>query len=103
MLNALLLLTTFSGIAMAISFSLLLPEARCFATVGRDSLVFYALNDIVLKTVKFALFSVAHIPVATLPFAEQLYWNPGAHHGDDDLLRSQRFCSTIYALGYRRF
>ena len=72
MLNALLLLTTFSGIAMAISFSLLLPEARCFATVGRDSLVFYALNDFVLKTVKFALFSVAHIPVATLPFAEQL-------------------------------
>ena len=56
----------------AIAFSLLLPEARCFATIGRDSLVFYALNDLALKMVKFVLFSAVGIPVASLPLGGQL-------------------------------
>lgn len=72
MLATLALFTTFFGMAMAIAFSLLLPEARCFATIGRDSLVFYALNDLALKMVKFVLFSAVGIPVASLPLGGQL-------------------------------
>jgi fucose 4-O-acetylase-like acetyltransferase len=60
---------TVLGIAMAIALSLLLPSLSWISTIGRCSLVFYALNDISLKTTKFALFSLAriHAPAMALP------------------------------------
>ena len=58
-------LTTLAGIAMVICLSLLIPAATVISTVGKDSLVFYALNDIILKITKFFLFSVLHIPAQT--------------------------------------
>lgn len=58
-------LTTLAGIAMVICLSLLIPAATVISTVGKDSLVFYALNDLILKINKFFLFSVLHIPAQT--------------------------------------
>lgn len=58
-------LTTLAGIAMVICLSLLVPAATVISIVGKDSLVFYALNDIILKITKFFLFSVLHIPAQT--------------------------------------
>ncbi|NMM95243.1 acyltransferase family protein [Bifidobacterium oedipodis] len=62
----LVFLTTLAGIATSISASLLIPEYEWLSVIGRDSLVFYALNDIALKVVKFGLFSVIKLPIATM-------------------------------------
>lgn len=64
--------TTLMGIASAILVSLLIPAGSFLSTIGTFSLTFYCLNDIVLKVVKFFLFSVAHIPIASLHFYAQL-------------------------------
>lgn len=40
--------------------------------VGRFSLVCYALNDIALKLVKFVLFSLGNIPMATMSMLSQI-------------------------------
>lgn len=65
-------LTTLAGIATVICLSLLVPPVSVISIVGKDSLVFYALNDISLKIVKFALFSILRIPVETAGLPLQL-------------------------------
>lgn len=64
--------TSLIGIAAAISFSISLPTFRWLASIGQYGLVFYALNDVALKLLKFSLFSLGHVPVSTMPFIGQL-------------------------------
>ncbi|MCI2186558.1 MAG: acyltransferase family protein [Bifidobacterium tibiigranuli] len=65
-------LITITGIAFAISMSLLLPTIPWLTAIGQFRLVFYSLNDVALKIVKFVLFSVGHVPIATFSFSAQL-------------------------------
>lgn len=58
-------LTTIAGIASAICFSLLIPNVHVVSVIGKDSLVFYALNDVSLKVTKLLFFSILHLPVRT--------------------------------------
>lgn len=58
-------LTTIAGIASSICFSLLIPNIHVISVVGKDSLVFYALNDVSLKVTKLLFFSILHLPVRT--------------------------------------
>lgn len=58
-------LTTIAGITSAICFSLLIPNVRVISVIGKDSLIFYALNDVSLKLTKFLFFSILRFPVRT--------------------------------------
>ncbi|PLS27708.1 acyltransferase family protein [Bifidobacterium parmae] len=64
--------TTVSAIAAVLMVCTLLPQWQWLQTVGKDSLVFYGVNDFMLKIVKFAVFSVGGVSAAHWPFVAQL-------------------------------
>lgn len=64
--------TTCSAIVAVLMLCTVLPQWGWLQTVGRDSLVFYGVNDLMLKVVKFALFSLAGVSAVNWPLAAQL-------------------------------
>lgn len=69
------IIVVFASVAGAIGFSLAcaaVAHCRILAYVGRDSLVYYALNALTLNIVKVGLFRIIGINASTWPFAAQL-------------------------------
>lgn len=65
-------ITTIAAIVAVTMLCTLIPQWRWLQSVGRDSLVFYGVNDFMLKIVKFALFSVAGVNAVSWPLGGQL-------------------------------
>ncbi|MDF7664264.1 acyltransferase family protein [Bifidobacterium sp. ESL0763] len=70
------ILASLFGTGMLLGISRLLPTLRAVTFVGRATLIYYSLNDIVLKVVKLAVFKLSPVASAALPavgqFAEGL-------------------------------
>lgn len=66
-------ITTIAAIAAVTMLCTLVPQWGWLQTVGRDSLVFYGVNDFMLKIVKFAVFSVGGVTAVQWPLVAQLF------------------------------
>ncbi|WEV72736.1 acyltransferase family protein [Bifidobacterium sp. ESL0790] len=74
--SAVSILASLFGTGMLLGFSRLLPALRPVTFVGRATLIYYSLNDIVLKACKLVVFKLSPVASAALPafgqFAEGL-------------------------------
>ncbi|MCH3975183.1 MAG: acyltransferase family protein [Bifidobacterium tibiigranuli] len=61
----------FAGVAGCVFLSMLIGRSRVLEYVGRHSIVFYALNALMLNAAKLAVFRVLHVNGAALPAAGQ--------------------------------
>jgi hypothetical protein len=61
----------FAGVAGCVFLSVLIGRSRVLECVGRHSIVFYALNALMLNAAKLAVFRVLHVNGAALPAAGQ--------------------------------
>lgn len=69
---AALSLAAFLGSAVIIFLCITLQTNKLFACIGRDSLVYYALNALTLNVVKVGIFRALHIDATTWPFMFQI-------------------------------
>lgn len=65
------ILASLFGTGMLLAFSRLLPSLRPVTFVGRATLIYYSLNDIVLKISKLVVFKLAPVASAALPASGQ--------------------------------
>ena len=63
--------TTITAIVTVVLLCTLVPQWGWLQTVGRDSLVFYGVNDFMLKIVKFAVFSIGGVEATHWPLIAQ--------------------------------
>ena len=63
--------TTITAILAVVLLCTLMPQWGWLQTVGRDSLVFYGVNDFMLKIVKFAAFSIGGVQATQWPLIAQ--------------------------------
>jgi uncharacterized membrane protein len=61
----------FAGVAGCVFLSVLIGRSRVLEYVGRHSIVFYALNALMLNAAKLAVFRALHVNGAALPAAGQ--------------------------------
>lgn len=68
----LVLLAAFLGIAVIVFLCIAISSNKLFASIGRNSLVYYSLNALTLNIIKMGIFRVLHIDVTTWSFILQL-------------------------------
>ncbi|WP_029576916.1 hypothetical protein [Bifidobacterium thermacidophilum] len=66
------ILAAVTGLVAAIGFSAAMAHNRVFASIGENSLVYYALNALTLNICKLGVFRVLNIDATTWPWIGQL-------------------------------